>query len=225
MRHRRKKAAVGRSDTSDGDGSTAPDGSRTAKKWQARTGPRARRTVSFKPSRPPRFPGGISCAISHFRQWPKTPVTPPTPENRILIAVAALVRPGQATRGGRGPEVLIALRHPQAIRGGLWELPGGKASAGESASEAAARELLEETGVDVDPATGRELGTVEQDDPTLPAERWLRLTLVAFEAPPGAVPRPLAAVECRWERITALDRYEWPAANRTLNAFLAAAFR
>jgi 8-oxo-dGTP diphosphatase len=152
-------------------------------------------------------------------------VTPPTPENRILIAVAALVRPGKAVPGGSGPEVLIALRHPKAIRGGVWELPGGKASAGESAREAAARELLEETGVEVDPAHGRELGTVEQDDHTLPAERSLRLTLVAFEAPPDAGPLPLAAVECRWERITALAGYEWPAANRKLNAILAAAFR
>jgi transcriptional regulator GlxA family with amidase domain len=95
----------------------------------------------------------------------------------------------------------------------------------QEARTAAARELLEETGVEVDPAHGRELGTVEQDDHTLPAERSLRLTLVAFEAPPDAGPLPLAAVECRWERITALAGYEWPAANRKLNAILAAAFR
>lgn len=153
------------------------------------------------------------------------PVTRPAAENRILIAVAALLRPGEARPGADGTEVLIALRRPRAIRGGVWELPGGKASAGESAREAAARELLEETGVAVDPALGRELGTVEQDDPALPAERSLRLTLVAFDAPPGAAPRPLASVECRWERVEALDGYEWPAANRRLNAILAAACR
>ncbi len=152
-------------------------------------------------------------------------MTRPAPENRILIAVAALVRPGPASPPGAGPEVLIALRPPTAIRGGVWELPGGKATAGESAREAAARELLEETGVEVDPTLGRELGTIDQDDPALPAERWLRLTLVAFDAPPGIAPRPLASVECRWERVTALDAYEWPTANRRLNAILAAACR
>ncbi len=152
-------------------------------------------------------------------------MTRPDPENRILIAVAALVRPGPVGPPGAGREVLIALRPPTAIRGGVWEFPGGKASAGESAREAAARELLEETGVAVDPALGRELGTVDQDDPALPAERRLRLTLVAFDAPLGATPRPLASVECRWERVTALGDYEWPAANRRLNAILAAACR
>jgi 8-oxo-dGTP pyrophosphatase MutT (NUDIX family) len=152
-------------------------------------------------------------------------LNPAPPENRILIAVAALVRRGEPGPGGGGPEVLIALRHPEAIRGGVWELPGGKASEGEGPCEAAARELLEETGVAVDPALGRELGTVDQDDPALPSERWLRLTLVAFDAPPGSVPRPLAAVECRWERIAALDGYAWPQANRKLNAILASACR
>lgn len=146
-------------------------------------------------------------------------------EDRVQIAVAALLRRGTPL-GPRGDAtVLIALRRPEAIRGGVWELPGGKIAPGESPREAAARELLEETGVRVDPSTGREIGAVEQDDPALPAERRLRLTLVAFDAPPDAAPRPLASVECRWERVDALGMYEWPSANRTLNAMLLASCR
>jgi 8-oxo-dGTP pyrophosphatase MutT (NUDIX family) len=141
----------------------------------------------------------------------------PSPSRPLRIAVAALLRPGPG-----GPEVLIAKRRATAIRGGLWELPGGKVDAGEPVTAAAARELLEETGVAVDPAGGVTLGTVRQTDEGLAREASLELTLVRFDAPPGAEPRPLASAECRWERVDRLDRYEWPAANAALNTMLAA---
>ena len=54
----------------------------------------------------------------------------------LEIAVAALWRATDA-----GTEVLIARRRASAIRGGLWELPGGKAEPGETPLTAAAREL------------------------------------------------------------------------------------
>jgi len=134
----------------------------------------------------------------------------------LEIAVAALWRSSVA-----GTEVLIARRPASAIRGGLWELPGGKAEPGETPTAAAARELAEETGVAVAAEDGVILGREEQHDPHLPAERSIALTLVAFEAPPGAAPRALGSDDCRWERVDRLGDYEWPAANRRLNALLA----
>jgi mutator protein MutT len=133
----------------------------------------------------------------------------------LEIAVAALWRATDA-----GTEVLIARRPASAIRGGLWELPGGKAEPGETPLTAAARELAEETGVTVSAASGVVLGREEQHDPHLPAERSIALTLVAFEAPPGAAPRALGSEDCRWERVDRLGDYEWPTANRRLNALL-----
>lgn len=133
----------------------------------------------------------------------------------LEIAVAALWRATDA-----GTEVLIARRPMSAIRGGLWELPGGKAEPGETPAAAAARELVEETGVAVVADEGIVLGREEQHDPHLPAERSIAVTLVAFRAPPEAAPRALGSDDCRWERVDRLGDYEWPAANRRLNALL-----
>ena len=135
----------------------------------------------------------------------------------LEIAVAALWRDSRA-----GTEVLVAQRPGGAIRGGLWELPGGKAEPAEAPADTAARELAEETGVTVAAADGVVLGRVEQHDPHLAMERSIALTLVAFEAPADAAPRAIASVACRWERVDRLGELEWPAANRRLNALLAA---
>jgi mutator protein MutT len=138
------------------------------------------------------------------------------PAGHVRIAVAALLR-----AAGGGTEVLIARRPRAAIRGGLWEFPGGKALPGEDPAVAAARELAEETGVMVRASDGKVLGCVRHTDRSLRDEASIELTLVAFAAGPDASPRPLAATECRWERIDRLERHEWPAANAELNRMLA----
>ena len=151
---------------------------------------------------------------------PPPDVAPPDagiPDRQVEISAVALLRTGQD-----GPEVLISRRHDHAVRGGLWELPGGKLDAGEDHRTAAARELREETGVVVDPSSGTLVGRVEQFDAHLARERSIAIALVRFDCPPGAQPRALASAECRWERVDRLDRYEWPAANARLNALLAA---
>lgn len=49
----------------------------------------------------------------------------------------------------RGDQILIAKRPQHVDQGGLWEFPGGKREAGESAEVALCRELKEETGIEV----------------------------------------------------------------------------
>ncbi|MFI9186859.1 NUDIX domain-containing protein [Streptomyces goshikiensis] len=60
-----------------------------------------------------------------------------------------------ATEDGR---ILLIERGWDPFKGS-WALPGGHVDAGETSRQAAARELAEEAGVLVDPATLRQIGT------------------------------------------------------------------
>ena len=61
--------------------------------------------------------------------------------DRSPMQVAACV-----VRDGAG-RVLLSRRRPDQMSGGYWEIPGGKVEPDEDTAEAAARELLEETGL------------------------------------------------------------------------------
>jgi ADP-ribose pyrophosphatase YjhB (NUDIX family) len=77
----------------------------------------------------------------------------PNPE----VAVGAVVR--------RGEEILL-VRRGRGTAVGQWAIPGGRVEFGEGLKAAVAREVLEETGLDVN--VGRFLGWAERmgDDPT-----------------------------------------------------------
>ncbi|MEQ8516247.1 MAG: 8-oxo-dGTP diphosphatase MutT, partial [Chromatocurvus sp.] len=63
----------------------------------------------------------------------------------LRVAVGVVV-----SREGR---ILIARRSAHRHQGGLWEFPGGKVEAGETARQALAREMHEEVGIRVLAAT------------------------------------------------------------------------
>jgi mutator protein MutT len=121
------------------------------------------------------------------------------------IAVACVIDGGQA---------LIGRRPEHAVLGGYWEFPGGKIRPGETPAEAARRECLEETGLQV------HVGQLLLE--TVHRYEHGALRLFFFEASPRpARQHPLGRF--RWVRLADLPHYPFPPANGPMLARLASA--
>lgn len=116
---------------------------------------------------------------------------------RIEVVGAVVVRDGM---------ILAARRGPHSRLPGLWEFPGGKIEAGETARQALEREIREELDCVVD--VGEELTT------TTHAYDFGDVELTTFwcELRSGA-PRLTEHSEVRWMRPAALDSIEWAPAD------------
>jgi 8-oxo-dGTP diphosphatase len=64
----------------------------------------------------------------------------------VEVAAAVMLR-------AEGGEFLLAQRPPGKVYEGYWEFPGGKVEPGESIEQALRRELQEELGITIGPAT------------------------------------------------------------------------
>lgn len=100
--------------------------------------------------------------------------------------------------------LLVAQRRRPPELAGLWELPGGKVATGETESQALARELREELGVDV------EIGERIGDDVASGAVilRAYQVTLTGGEL------HPHDHTALRWIRGAELDELPWVPADR-----------
>ena len=105
--------------------------------------------------------------------------------------------------------VLVQQRPEDAMLGGLWEFPGGKAEPGEAKPAACRREVREELGVEVE--VGEPLGRIEH------AYSHFKITLWAFRCRIVAgVPAHHAAQPVRWVAVEDLGDLAFPRANRRL---------
>ena len=120
---------------------------------------------------------------------------------RTLIAIAVVEEAGRVLIGRRPAGVPLA---------GLWEFPGGKVLTGETCAEAAARECLEETGVEV--IVGMSHQTVRHDY----EHGGVELHFLACR-PKDSRPARHPFV---WVPRMDLDKYEFPAANAAIVALL-----
>jgi mutator protein MutT len=128
---------------------------------------------------------------------------------RVEIAVAVLEHDG---------EFLIGQRPEGSSLAGYWEFPGGKVEPGESAADAARRECLEETGLDV--YVVDEYLVVEHD------YAHAKVRLHFCRCTPCARQRQLPLPQrFRWAPGETLGEYEFPAANEHLLAKLAQSVR
>ena len=112
-------------------------------------------------------------------------------------------------------KILIDKRKQNALLGGLWEFPGGKKKNDESFKEAVAREVKEETGIDIE--VGKRLTIVKH------VYSHFKITLHAYLCQyKNGTAKPLACDAVKWINSGDLKKYAFPAANvkiiKTLNA-------
>ena len=137
----------------------------------------------------------------------------------VRVSIAASLRPPIAP-DDQTPCVLAAWRPIDAIRGGVWELPGGKIDTGESALEAAQREVHEELQINIVPRES--LGVAEDIDETQSTERHVHVEVVLADLE-GDEPSH-SDHRWQWIPIARLHEYQWPRANKELNRLLQVRF-
>lgn len=106
-------------------------------------------------------------------------------------------------------KVLIALRPENVMLGGLWEFPGGKQEEGEDIRETVQRELKEELGVEVN--AYKEFMKLKH------VYSHFSITMHAFLCTLiSGEPQPKSSQEIRWVKISELEQFPFPKANKQL---------
>lgn len=115
----------------------------------------------------------------------------PTPPVPVVCAIIV-----------RDERIMLAQRPPDKKLGGLWEFPGGKVEAGESAEAALHRELQEELGCTV--------SITKTLSPFVHAYDWGRIELIPFVcelASDSPEPHPHEHTELVWVERAQLRSY------------------
>ncbi len=120
------------------------------------------------------------------------------PVSYVHVAVAAIVN--------RMGEVLTALRSPHQHQGDLWEFPGGKVEAGETAAKALIREISEELDIIIDKPVP--LIQIRHDYP----DKSVMLDVFRVDSFTG-IPKGQEGQRLEWKKINELEAEEFPKAN------------
>jgi 8-oxo-dGTP diphosphatase len=135
----------------------------------------------------------------------------PAEQLLTIVAAAALI--------DEDGLILLQRRPLGSQHGGLWEFPGGKCEAGETLSQALARELDEELGIRIDTDTLTPAGWAR----VAHGHGELLLMLMIVRSWSG-FPMPQAGAELRWVTIADVASLPMPPADIPLAQGLAAYF-
>lgn len=116
----------------------------------------------------------------------------------LHVAVAVIINEKQ--------QVLLALRQAYQHQGGLWEFPGGKVEADESAYQALVREIEEEIGITIFSAEAFIDLSHDYDDKSVLLDVWLVNEY-------SGEPLGREGQQLRWCAIENLIEDDFPAAN------------
>lgn len=108
----------------------------------------------------------------------------------------------------RDTEVLLVRRDKEPYRG-KWSFPGGVIEPGETSREAARREALEETGIEVEVLEVADV--IDSIHPPAEGRPGYHYVLIDFLAVPTGRADPLAATDvsdARWVPLAELDGYD-----------------
>ena len=152
----------------------------------------------------PQNPQCPTCPLRNYCQASKTsrqhelPVKQkqaPLPHYTIVVGIVF-----------KNGKILIDKRRQNALLGGLWEFPGGKKKKSESFKAAVAREVKEETGIEI--TVGKRLCIVKH------TYSHFKITLHAYlcEYESGTA-KPLGCDSAKWIAPQNLSKYAFPAAN------------
>ncbi|MHC5083919.1 MAG: A/G-specific adenine glycosylase [Planctomycetota bacterium] len=139
-------------------------------------------------------------AFEHNEQadLPQKQKAAPIPHHTIVVGIVY-----------KGDKILIDKRKQNALLGGLWEFPGGKKKKSESFKQAVAREVKEETGIDIE--VGKRLTIVKH------VYSHFKITLHAYVCDyTSGTAKPLACDAVKWIKPADLKKHAFPGANQKI---------
>lgn len=129
----------------------------------------------------------------------------------IHVVAGIIYNNNQASHDGCKNEILIAKRQKGQHLQGLWEFPGGKVETDETPMQALQRELFEEIGIEIDPATAKSFQKITYQYP----QKTVLLDFYQVTDFYGTA-QGKEGQQVKWIKLDELPNYKFPEANQKI---------